>query len=167
MRAILNRQIVVVNARTQNRKKTILAPMPPPGVGFYIREASRAYARALSVALVEHGVTLPQFFFLRVLWAGDGINQSELSSQIGVDRGTASFTLTSMEKQGMIERHTDADDLRKTKIYLTALGRRLRAPLLRVANKLNDNATLGMPDAEIERVKRALDRIVANLSGSG
>ncbi|HEY5341746.1 MAG TPA: MarR family transcriptional regulator, partial [Candidatus Aquilonibacter sp.] len=102
---------------------------PPPGVGYFVREASRSYARALQALVVEHGVTLPQFFYLRVLWSGDGISQASLCQRIGVDRATASFVLTTMEKQGMIVRQTDPADLRKTNIFLTPLGRRLRVPL--------------------------------------
>jgi len=146
-----------------NRHVVVVKSVPPPGVGFYVREASRSYARALQAVFDEHGVTLPQFFYLRVLWSGDGISQRTLSDRIGVDRATASFVLTTMEKQGMIERRIDPADLRKTNIFLTPLGRRLRVPLLRVANGVNANATRGMAASEIERLKDALKAIVANL----
>ena len=148
---MLKRSVVVVN-RT-----------PPPGVGYFVREASRSYARALQAVVVEHGVTLPQFFYLRVLWSGDGISQASLRQRIGVDRATASFVLATMEKQGMIARRTDLSDRRKTNVFLTPRGRRLRLPLLRLANKVNVNATRGLASGEVERVKNALKTIVANL----
>ena len=135
----------------------------PPGVGYFVREASRSYARALQVVFVEHGVTLPQFFYLRVLWNGDGISQATLSGRIGTDRATASFVLTTMEKQGMIVRRPDPRDRRKTNIFLTPRGRRLRLPLLRVANRVNDRATRGLAAAQVEQLKSALETIVGNL----
>jgi MarR family transcriptional regulator, organic hydroperoxide resistance regulator len=153
---MLNRRDVVV-------KSTV----PPPGVGFFVREASRSYARALQTAFIEHDVTLPQFFYLRVLWSGDGISQATLGARIGVDRATTSFVLTAMEKQGRIVRRPDPDDLRKTNVFLTARGRRLRGPLLRVANGINAAATRGMTAAEVERIKTSLKTIVANLAESG
>jgi MarR family transcriptional regulator, organic hydroperoxide resistance regulator len=156
---MLNRDAVVVNGAVRSRKKPAPPAVPPPGAGYYVREASRSYARALQ----ELGVTLPQFFYLRVLWNGDGISQRTLSDQIGVDRATASFVLTTMERQGMIVRRTDPADLRKTNIFLTPRGRRLRVPLLRVANGVNATATRGMAAAEIERLKSALKTIVVNL----
>jgi DNA-binding MarR family transcriptional regulator len=68
-----------------------------------------------------------------------------------------------MEKQGMIVRQTDPSDLRKTNIFLTPLGRRLRVPLLRVANGVNAGATRGMATSEVDRLRAALKTIVANL----
>ncbi len=149
---MLKRHVVVV-------KESV----PPPGVGYFVREASRSYARALQLVFVEHGVTLPQFFYLRVLWSGDGISQATLSGRIGVDRATASFVLTTMEKQGMIERRSDPRDLRKTNIFLTPRGRRLRLPLLRLANRVNDRATRGLAAAQVEQLKGMLETIVGNL----
>jgi DNA-binding MarR family transcriptional regulator len=160
---MLNRHVVVVNGAVRSRKKAAPPAVPPPGAGYYVREASRSYARALQAAFVELGVTLPQFFYLRVLWNGDGISQRTLSDHIGVDRATASFVLTTMEREGMIVRRTDPADLRKTNIFLTPRGRRLRVPLLRVANGVNATATRGMAAAEVERLKSALKTIVANL----
>jgi DNA-binding MarR family transcriptional regulator len=145
------------------KRSVVVVKVPPPGVGYFVREASRGYARALQAVFVEHGVTLPQFFYLRVLWGGDGISQADLCQRIGVDRATASFVITTMEKQGMIVRRTDPTDRRKTNVFLTALGRRLRSPLLRLANKVNAGATRGLPAEDVERVKNALARIVANL----
>jgi MarR family transcriptional regulator, organic hydroperoxide resistance regulator len=147
------------------RSEVVVNGTPPPGVGYFVREASRSYARALQVLVVEHGVTLPQFFYLRVLWSGDGISQASLCQRIGVDRATASFVLTTMEKQGMIVRRSDPRDRRKTNIFLTARGRRLRLPLLRLANDVNANATRGLAPGEVERLKSALKTIVANLQG--
>jgi DNA-binding MarR family transcriptional regulator len=149
------------------RSSVVVKAVPAPGVGYFVREASRSYARALTGVFVKHGVTLPQFFYLRVLWNGDGISQTALSGQIGVDRATASFVLTTMEKQGMIVRRTDPADLRKTNIFLTPLGRRLRTPLLRVANGVNATATRGMPASQIDQLRSALQTIVANLQAPG
>jgi DNA-binding MarR family transcriptional regulator len=165
---MLKRSLVVVNGTPRSRKKAATPPaVPPPGVGYFVREASRSYARALQLVFVRHGVTLPQFFYLRVLWNGDGISQATLCAQIGVDRATASFVLTTMEKQGMIVRQTDPGDLRKTNIFLTPLGRRLRVPLLRVANGVNATATRGMAASEVDLLRAGLETIVANLQAPG
>jgi DNA-binding MarR family transcriptional regulator len=149
------------------KRSVVVVKVPPPGVGYFVREASRGYARALQAVFVEHGVTLPQFFYLRVLWAGDGISQANLCQRVGVDRATASFVLTAMEKQGMVVRRIDPGDRRKTNVFLTALGRRLRTPLLRVANSVNASATRGLAADDVERLKNDLARIIANLQAPG
>jgi DNA-binding MarR family transcriptional regulator len=154
---------VLVNGQTKSAKGASPSGAGPHGVGYFIREASRDYARALQVEFAELGVTLPQFFYLRLLWSDDGVHQATISQRIGVDRATASFVLTTMEREGMIERRSDASDLRKTRIFLTPTGRRLRAPLLRVADRINRRATRGLPPAEVDRIVDGLKLMIANL----
>jgi MarR family transcriptional regulator, organic hydroperoxide resistance regulator len=151
---MLKRAIVVV--------KTSRAAVPP-GVGYFVREASRSFSRALQDVFFERGVTLPQFLYLRVLWEADGVSQAYLSRRIGADRATVSFVLNTMEKQNMIVRRPDPDDLRKTKIFLTTFGRRLRAPLLRLANDINATATRGLKKQQIDQVTDVLKAIIGNL----
>jgi DNA-binding MarR family transcriptional regulator len=135
----------------------------PPGVGYFVREASRGFSRALQDVFIERGVTLPQFLYLRVLWEGDGVSQTYLSRRIGADRATVSFVLNTMEKQRMIVRKPDPGDQRKTNVFLTPLGRRLRTPLLDLANSVNTAATRGLNEAQIDAVTGALKQIISNL----
>jgi DNA-binding MarR family transcriptional regulator len=138
-------------------------PAAPPGVGYFVREASRSFSRALQDVFFERGVTLPQFLYLRVLWEADGVSQAYLSRRIGADRATVSFVLNTMEKQKMIVRRPDPGDQRKTNVFLTPFGRRLRTPLLRLANGINASATRGLKKQQIEDVTAALKLIVSNL----
>jgi hypothetical protein len=55
--------------------------------------------------------------------------------------------------------------LRKTNIFLTAAGKRLRSPLLRIANEANATATRGIPAADVERFKAFLRVTTENLAG--
>lgn len=138
-----------------------------PGVGYFVREASRAYSRVLQTGFVELGVTPPQFFYLRALWENDGMTQTELGTRLGSDRGTISFVLTTMEKQGLIERRVDAQDLRRTRVFLTSRGKRLRGPLLSIANRMNDVATAGLSATAVTQVKNSLEKIIMNLEQFG
>jgi DNA-binding MarR family transcriptional regulator len=136
-------------------------------VGFWVREASRALSRVLQDEFAAHEVTTPQFFYLRALWEGDGVSQMEISQRLGVDRATATIVLASMERGGLIERHRDADDLRRINVYLTERGAALKTPLLRAANRVNAIATEGFEPAEAATLKELLQRLVGNLNTGG
>ena len=58
--------------------------VPNDRLAHLVRDAGRALVRSLSVRLAEHQVSFGHWSFLRVLWAGDGLTQRELSERAGV-----------------------------------------------------------------------------------
>ena len=121
--------------------------------------------------LAEHGAHPGQAFCLRELAHDDGITQSDLAERLRVARPTVTVMLQKMEKAGLIERRSDEQDQRYTRIYLTDAGRRLQddmhrqldemisdvvsplsekdqAELLRLLNALNDNIALALGKTE-------------------
>jgi len=53
------------------------------------------------------------------------INPSSLAQKVGVARATMTGLLDGLEKKGLIERRTHAEDRRKVGVLLTASGRRM------------------------------------------
>ena len=121
--------------------------------------------------LTEHGAHPGQTFCLRELARDDGITQSELAERLKVARPTVTVMLQKMQKAGLIERRSDEQDQRYTRIYLTDAGRALhdemhrqvdemisdvfsplsekdQAELLRLLNALNDNIALALGKTE-------------------
>jgi DNA-binding MarR family transcriptional regulator len=58
--------------------------VPNDRLAHLIRDASRAFHRALQVRLAQHGVQFGHWTFLRILWESDGLTQKELSERAGV-----------------------------------------------------------------------------------
>jgi DNA-binding MarR family transcriptional regulator len=131
--------------------------------GFLVRAANRAFQRALEVRITRHGVTPGQWYFLRVLWEQDGLNQRELSGLVGMTEPTTVVALNSMEKAKLIRRERSTSDKRKVHIFLTAKGKRLREVMLPLAREVNEIAGQGVSAADNTAMRRALTQMIANL----
>jgi DNA-binding MarR family transcriptional regulator len=131
--------------------------------GFLVRAANRAFQRALEERITQRGVTPGQWYFLRVLWEQDGLNQRELSNQVGMTEPTTVVALNSMEKAKLIRRVRSETDKRKVHIFLTPKGKRLRGVMLPLAREVNEIATKGVPAADMAALRRALEQMIGNL----
>lgn len=131
--------------------------------GFLVRAANRAFQRALEERITLRGVTPGQWYFLRVLWEQDGLNQRELSGLVGMTEPTTVVALNSMEKAKLIRRQRSTLDKRKVHIFLTQKGKRLRGVMLPLAKEVNDIAGQGVSAADNAALRRALTHMIENL----
>jgi DNA-binding MarR family transcriptional regulator len=134
-------------------------------LGYLVRDANRAFQRLLERRIAPHGVTRGQWYFLRVLWEQDGLSQRELSARVGMMEPTTVIALRGMEKAGLIRRARSADDRRVTLVHLTSKARRLRNRLLQVSQGVNEQGAEGIKAAELDRFRRVIRRMTANLDG--
>ena len=135
-------------------------------IGYQVRQTHRALQRALEARIRPYGITLGMWYFLRVLWEEDGLNQRELSARAGTAEPTTVTALHAMERRGLVVRVQNRDDRRESNIFLTKPARDLRKLLLPEARAVNRIATTGLPAAEVEALKRILTRLRANLARS-
>lgn len=63
---------------------------------------------------------------LRILWEKDGCTQKDLAEKLRLKPATITDTLQRMEKSDLVERKTDTDDLRITRVYITEKGRNVQ-----------------------------------------
>lgn len=132
-------------------------------LGYQVRELNRAIQRNLQARIAPHGATLGAWYFLRVLWEGDGLTQRELAARTGMQEPTAVIALRGMEAAGWIRREPSAEDRRKVAIHLTQAGRALREVLLPEAHAVLDAATAGMTAEERSVLLALLRRARVNL----
>lgn len=122
--------------------------------------------RVLFLRLVnEEGgvdVTPEMWSVLTRLVARDGQYQSELAAATYRDRPNMSRILAGMEQRGLVSRRQDDGDRRKTRIYLTAEGRRVVAATAPVAVRTRDRLYDGLKKKELKALRRALRTIESN-----
>jgi DNA-binding MarR family transcriptional regulator len=135
--------------------------------GYLVRDAHRAFQRLLERRIAPHGVTRGQWYFLRVLWAEDGLSQRELSARVGMMEPTTVIALRSMERAGLIRRVRSRDDRRRAHVWLTPKAKRIRAGLLKLARGINDVAEEGVSGADIVVFRRVIAQMTANLDQIG
>jgi len=142
-------------------------PMPgAPGdseLAQMLRDAHRAFNRALQGRISPFGVSMGQWFFLRALWERDGLTQRELSQRVGMMEPTTVTAINSMERRGLVERVRNPHDRRKVNIYLTQKGRSLRAVLDPFAAEVAAAAVERLEARDIDQTKAILRHIIDNL----
>lgn len=132
-------------------------------IGYLLRDTYRAFTKILQARISAHGVTIGQWYFLRVLWDEDGLTQRELSQRVGMMEPTTVTALNGMEKRGYVTRVRNTDDKRKVNIFLTDKGKALRNVLLPHAIDVNIRSVAGVPEEDVEAVRRTLHAMKRNL----
>jgi MarR family transcriptional regulator, transcriptional regulator for hemolysin len=140
---------------------------PLQSFGQVARLTFRAFARSLEQRIVDHGVTIGQWRFLRELWREDGITQRELSQRLSMREPSTVAAVRSLEKSGLVRRVRDTCDRRKIRIYLTPRAKNLREPLLGHVRDVNLIATEGVSKKDLETTRRVLLALMANLNAAG
>ncbi len=150
------------SAKAKSARRAVEFP-PRLSSGYLVRDAHRAFQRLLERRIAAYGVTRGQWYFLRVLWTGDGLSQRELSARVGMVEPTTVIALRSMEKAGLIQRVRSDEDRRKVRVSLTAKAKRLRNELLTVARAVTREAEQGIAARDLVGFRRVIARMTANL----
>lgn len=134
------------------------------GPGYFIRQATRVIHDALGRELAEEGIALSHYPYLRALFEQDGITQIEISERTGKEPATTTAMLDTLEKKGYVRRERQTADRRKIDVFLTAEGKKLKRPILRVLARLNEHALEGISALEYRRWQETLLKIAANVA---
>ncbi len=138
--------------------------VPNDRLAHLIRDAARAFSRALQMRLSKCSLPLGQWTFLRILWAKDGLTQKELSDCAGVMEPTTAVALKAMEALDYIERRRLPENQKNLHVYLTAKGRALEKRLVPIAVSINELGTRGISAEHLAITRRTLLRIIENLA---
>jgi DNA-binding MarR family transcriptional regulator len=143
-------------------KRRQARPPLSTGPAYLLREAHKSLSRVLADELSGMGISFKQYFYLRALFEEDGVSQVELGEAVGMERATVTAVLDTLEREGLVRREPHPDDRRKTNVFLTTKAKKLRAPLLATINRLNRVYLTGISNAEFERMKATLEKMVRN-----
>ena len=138
--------------------------VPEDRLAHLVKDAWRAYVRALQMRLAEHAVSFGHWTFLRILWERDGVTQRELSDEAGVMEPTTYAAVKAMEQLGYITRRKAAGNKKNLYVYLTPKGKRLKDKLVPLAQEANAVAVAGVADRDVERTRQTLLKIIDNLA---
>jgi DNA-binding MarR family transcriptional regulator len=134
-------------------------------LGFWVARVYLASRAELYRRFKAHGVELTpeQWMVLVRLWQAEGQTQTDLASRTFRDLPTMSRILATMERTGLVSRKADPEDRRARLVYLTPLGRSLRKSLVSEARSMVDSMLHGIPEAEVGRTRKTLQRVLENL----
>jgi DNA-binding MarR family transcriptional regulator len=160
-----------MSRQAESETETILRhwreAVPNDRLAHLVRDAGRAFVRALSERLAEHEVSFGHWSFLRVLWESDGLTQRELSERAGVMEPTTFSAIKTMERLGYVVRRKRKDDRKKIFIHLTPEGRALRERLVPLAEEVNRIGVEGIAPEQLTGARNVLLGIIENLARHG
>ncbi len=136
------------------------------GLGFYLREAYRAFSRGFHARLARHGITHAQWVMLWFLSQAGSLTPLELSRRAGIQKASATSVIDALKKRRLIRGDQDSMDRRKINLHLTPAGVELMQELLTCAAETNADARGKFSDKELETLLRLLRGVTANL-GNG
>jgi DNA-binding MarR family transcriptional regulator len=126
-------------------------------------QAAKLLREAADDAMSTHGVRVGQHIVLSALWEQDGLTPGEIARRLGVATPTIVNTATRMEEAGLVTRRPDPADARLVRLVLTPLGRRAREPVRAARAALELHATATLTAEELESLRSALTKIIAQL----
>jgi MarR family transcriptional regulator, organic hydroperoxide resistance regulator len=132
-------------------------------VFFWLTQVIGARDRELAQGLREFGLRVPEWRALAALYARERCTMSELADLASIDRTTLTRTIDRMEEAGWLTRLADADDMRVTRLALTAGGRKMFERIWPTVERLNELAIDGLPRADLQTLQRILGRMRTNL----
>ena len=100
---------------------------------------------------------------LEALWQNDGLTHSELAAQLHIRPATISRMVQRMEQAGFLERRSDPDDQRVSRVYLTRAGHKIRAALQRAIQTIDTDTFAGFTTEECIQAEKILLRVRDNL----
>jgi DNA-binding MarR family transcriptional regulator len=132
-------------------------------VFFWLTQVIGARDRELAQGLKDYGLRVPEWRALAALYARRHCTMSELADLATIDRTTLTRTVDRMQEAGWLERLADEEDMRVTRLALTASGKKMFERIWPEVQRLNELALDGLPKAEIDSLKRILERMRSNL----
>jgi MarR family transcriptional regulator, organic hydroperoxide resistance regulator len=138
--------------------------VPNDRLAHLIRDAARAFHKALQSRLVAHDVPFGHWTFLRILWESDGLTQKELSERAGVMEPTTFSAMKAMEARGYVVRRQLATNRKNMYVYLSDEGRAMKARLVPLAEETNCVGTAGISPDAIKVTRGVLLAMIENLA---
>ena len=98
------------------------------------------------------------------LWRQDGLTQSQMVERMCVQPPTVSKMLDRLERAGLVERRSDAEDSRLLRVYLTEQGHRSQRAVRDIWKNLEQQITEGLSVEERIVLRRLLLHVHENLT---
>ena len=140
-------------------------PDPPERgmIGPRVSRISKTLRCRFNQAANEEGLFSGQQHIIHLLKHNEGLTVSQIAKATGVATATASVSIKRMEKAGFVERKSDENDARITKLYLTQKGELAPEHIKEKMDSQEQFITKGLSDDEINLLSDLLDRVIENL----
>lgn len=145
---------------------TISSKLGRAGLGFFLREAFRAYTKEIEARFAAHKITPLQFTFLWILSIEENLSQVELAQRAGITRASATDDIEALKRRKFIRGRRDAADKRKIILSMTPAGQDMVARLAEHAATTNTIARGEMSKQSYRQLFELLAQVTSNLNAA-
>ncbi len=133
-----------------------------PNTGCMIGTAYQTLISKLSETLSAYGLNLtpPEYMLLRALYTCEGMQQCELATMIGKDKGAVCRCVAAMVKKGLVS--TESVSHKCLRVYVTPLGRDIEPKVMAVAKERHEALTSLLTPEEMTTFDIVLKKIINN-----
>ena len=135
----------------------------PESLDFLLVQICRLHHARAHTLLEGLGLYRGQPPMLHALWEREGLTHGELAERLHVQPATITKMIQRMEKAGFLERRSDPEDQRVSRVYLTDAGRNIQAEVRRVWSALEGETFDGFTLEERVLLRRFFLQVRDNL----
>ena len=136
---------------------------PYESLGFHCSLTFKAFVSSIEGRLKGTGVSPAQHVALAHLVALGPLTQTELVERLSITKATGVRLIDRMERDGWVVRQPDPTDGRIKRVVPTQRAAEVWEKVSQAGRALLEQAYRGVHPAEIETVKRVLERVRKNL----
>lgn len=154
------RSKVAGGLKTANGHATSRGSFAEGYLSYLLSRASHIVASGFHKKLKNYKLTVPEYRVLACLTGAEGLGVGDLAAMAIMEQSRMTKILDRMEKQGFVERRSDAKDRRRVLIHLTDEGRTRAAPVLRAAKEHEANMLAPLTPDERTMILHSLDLLI-------
>lgn len=136
------------------------------GSGFLLTDSARLLRKLIDRRLQPLGLSRAQWSILAILSNHEGLSQSQISSELEIEKSTAGRLIDQVEKSGWIERRPIPGDRRLWSIHLTDQARQLLAEVESVILQTRTEMLRGLSAEQQQNLSEILQTVKSNLSAA-
>ena len=114
----------------------------------------------------QHQLTLNEWRAMAVLGARPGLTATQVADLTGLDKMAVSRALAGLQRHKRLHRHEDPTDLRRSRLYLSSIGKALYATASAQAREREAELFACVDPAELREMNATLDKLIASVAGT-
>lgn len=154
------------NAQTSKLSKRAVQAVPPfEGSASHLLHRAEQSATDIFSRIAPAGLLTPrQYAILAAIEANQGLSQTGLVENTGIDRSTLADIVRRMLDKGLIQRERTADDARAYAVRLTRKGSNTLKKMRPYADEVDRQIVDAIPEAQQELFLNLLQHLVQTLA---
>ncbi|SEA70381.1 MarR family winged helix-turn-helix transcriptional regulator [Variovorax sp. YR216] len=112
----------------------------------------------------QHQLTLNEWRTMAVLGTRPGLTATQVADLTGLDKMAVSRALGGLQRHKRLHRHEDPTDLRRTRLYLSSIGKTLFATVKAQAREREAELFAGVAPDELGQLDAILDKLIESVT---